>query len=317
MKKIIITMLIICAAALGYYAYKTWVYNSKYDQPGFAYGNGRLEATEVSIATKLAGRVDEIYVDEGDLVKKGDKLALMQLNVLNAELAQAKAELKRTEAELKQKQSSCDNAKRRFERHEQMLKTQATSAQHYDDAKANYLAAQADLEAAKAAIEIAAAKVARIREDINDSTLTSPNRGRVQYRVAQPGEVLNTGDGVLNLIDLTDVYMTFFLPESIAGKVKIGADARIVLDAIPDIPIPAKITFVADVAQFTPKTVETKEERQKLMFRIKAKIDPALLEQHIEYIKTGLPGEAWVQIDPDAKWPDFLTLKRDKETQAK
>ena len=317
MKKIIIAMLILCAAALGYYAYKTWQHNSKYNQPGFAYGNGRLEATEVSIATKLAGRVDEIYVNEGDLVKKGDKLAQMQLNVLNAELAQAKAELKRSEAELKQKQSSCENAKRRFERHEQMRKTQATSEQHYDDAKANYQAAQADLEAAKAAIEIAKAKVARIREDINDSTLNSPNRGRIQYRVAQPGEVLNTGAGVLNLVDLTDVYMTFFLPETVAGKVKIGAEARIVLDAIPDTPIPATISFVSSVAQFTPKTVETKEERQKLMFRVKAKIDPKLLEQYIEYIKTGLPGEAWVKINPEAKWPEFLMLKHEREAQAK
>ena len=279
MKKIIITMLVICAAALAYYGIKTYINNAKYNQPGFAYGNGRLEATEVSISTKLAGKIAEIYVNEGDLVRKGDKLALMQLNVLNAELAQAQAELKRADAELRHKRTGCSNAKRRFERHEQMLKSQATSEQSYDDAKANYLSAQADLEAAAAAVEIAKAKILRTQEDINDSLLVSPIRGRVQYRVAQPGEILNTGNGILNLVDLTDVYMTFFLPEEIAGKVKIGAEARIVLDAIPDIPIPATISFVADVAQFTPKTVETREERQKLMFRVKAKIDPALLEQ--------------------------------------
>ena len=317
MKKIIIAMSVICAAALAYYGIKTHINNAKYNQPGFAYGNGRLEATEVSISTKLAGKIAEIYVNEGELVRKGDKLALMQLNVLNAELSQAQAELKRANAELRQKQTGCDNAKRRFERHKQMLKSQATSEQSYDDAKANYLSAQADLEAAAAAVEIAKAKISRTREDINDSLLTSPIRGRVQYRVAQPGEVLNTGNGILNLVDLTDVYMTFFLPEEIAGKVKIGAESRIVLDAIPDIPIPATISFVADVAQFTPKTVETREERQKLMFRIKAKIDPVLLEQHIQYIKTGLPGEAWVKINPDAKWPEFLMLKRERDEKAK
>ena len=97
-----------------------------------------------------------------------------------------------------------------------------------------------------------------------------------------------------------------------AGKVAIGSDARIVLDAAPDVPIPAKITFVSSVAQFTPKTVETREERQKLMFRVKAKVDPALLEQYIEYVKTGLPGEAWVRLDPQAPWPEFLVLKRDR-----
>ncbi len=310
-------MLVICAAALAYYGIKTYMNNAKYNQPGFAYGNGRLEATEVSISTKLAGKIAEIYVNEGDLVRKGDKLALMQLNVLNAELAQAQAELKRADAELRHKRTGCSNAKRRFERHEQMLKSQATSEQSYDDAKANYLSAQADLEAAAAAVEIAKAKILRTQEDINDSLLVSPIRGRVQYRVAQPGEILNTGNGILNLVDLTDVYMTFFLPEEIAGKVKIGAESRIVLDAIPDIPIPATISFVADVAQFTPKTVETREERQKLMFRVKAKIDPALLEQHIQYIKTGLPGEAWVKINPEAKWPEFLKLKRERDAEAK
>ena len=317
MKKLIISMLVICAAALGYYGYRTYIYNARYDQPGFAHGNGRLEATEVSVSAKLSGKIESIIVNEGDLVKKEDKLVQMQLNVLNAELAQAKAELKRAEAELKQKQSSCANAERRFKRHEQMLKSQATSEQSYDDAKANYLSAQADLEAAVAAIEIAKARILRTQEDINDSALVSPCRGRVQYRVAQPGEVLNSGDSVLNLVDLTDVYMTFFLPEKVAGKVAIGAPVRIVLDAIADTPIPATISFVADVAQFTPKTVETKEERQKLMFRVKAKIDPALLEQYIQYIKTGLPGEAWVKIAPNAQWPGFLQLKREKEQSAK
>ena len=116
-------------------------------------------------------------------------------------------------------------------------------------------------------------------------------------------------------MDLTDVYMTFFLPEGVAGKVKIGADARIVLDALPDTPIPAKISFVSSVAQFTPKTVETRIERQKLMFRVKAKIDPALLRQYIDYVKTGLPGEAWVKINPDAQWPEFLRLKSERKSE--
>ena len=118
---------------------------------------------------------------------------------------------------------------------------------------------------------------------------------------------------MLNLVDLSDVYMTFYLPEATAGKVKIGAEARIILDAIPDVPVPAKITFVSSVAQFTPKTVETQIERQKLMFRVKARIDPALLRKYIEYVKTGLPGVAWVKIDPEAKWPAFLQLLSERK----
>ena len=169
---------------------------------------------------------------------------------------------------------------------------------------------------AEAAIKASEADVKRIAEDIKDSHLTAPLAGRIQYKVAEPGEVLESGGCVVNMVDLTDVYMTFFLPESVAGKVRIGADARILLDAIPDTPIPAKISFVANVAQFTPKTVETRIERQKLMFRIKAKIAPELLAKYIDYVKTGLPGVAWVKIDPKAEWPAFLQLKSVKAAKA-
>ena len=161
------------------------------------------------------------------------------------------------------------------------------------------------------------AEIARIQADLDDSKLIAPMDGRVQYRIAEAGEVLSSGGRVLNLVDLTDVYMTFFLPEGIAGKVAIGADARILLDALPDVAIPAKISFVASTAQFTPKTVETQIERQKLMFRIKAKIAPELLKKYIEYVKTGLPGVAYVKINPEAKWPDFLKTQKEKAAEAK
>ena len=139
--------------------------------------------------------------------------------------------------------------------------------------------------------------------------LNVPRGSRVQYRVAQPGEVLNPGGIVLNLLDVGDVYMTFFLPTAEAGRVAIGSEVRLVLDAAPQYVIPAKVSFVADVAQFTPKTVETAEERQKLMFRVKAKIAPDLLQQYIRSVKTGLPGMAYVRLDEKAPWPDWLQTR--------
>ena len=161
----------------------------------------------------------------------------------------------------------------------------------------------------RANIKAAQADIARIQADLNDSKLTAPLDGRIQFRIAEPGEVLGAGGKVLNLVDLTDVYMTFFLPEGDAGRVKIGAEARILLDALPHNPVPSKITFVSSVAQFTPKTVETQIERQKLMFRVKAHIDPELLKKHFELVKTGLPGVTWVKLDDKARWPEFLKLK--------
>ncbi|WP_420132923.1 HlyD family efflux transporter periplasmic adaptor subunit, partial [Rhodopseudomonas sp.] len=164
-------------------------------------------------------------------------------------------------------------------------------------------AAKAQVVDAGAAVDAAKAAIDSITVEINDSTLKTPRDGRVQYRVAQPGEVLGAGGRVLNLVDLSDVYMTFFLPTAQAGQVAIGADVRLVLDALPDVVIPAKATFVADTAQFTPKTVETEEERQKLMFRVKAHIPQELLRKYIALVKTGLPGVAYVQLDPKAQWP--------------
>lgn len=359
MKKIIIVMALLCIAGLAYFGFRTWKNNSRNNIPGIAHGNGRLEATEVDVATKIAERIDKILVEDGTLVKKGQLLAQMQTNVLKAELdiakaqhrqavtsaasAKAKIEVKKSEldsakAVVKQKESNAANAKKRFERARQMQQTKAISEQAFDNDKTLYLTADAELAAARASVKQAEAEVnsakadaegaeaniqamlaeiARIQADLDDSQLTAPMDGRVQYRIAEAGEVLSSGGRVLNLVDLTDVYMTFFLPEGTAGKVAIGADARILLDAIPDVAIPAKISFVASTAQFTPKTVETQIERQKLMFRIKAKIAPELLKKYIEYVKTGLPGVAYVKINPEAKWPDFLKTQKEKAAESK
>jgi HlyD family secretion protein len=176
-------------------------------------------------------------------------------------------------------------------------------------AKAALEAARIDVNYREAAIQAAAARIEGVTTDIADSTLKSPILGRVQIRLAQPGEVLGAGGRVLNLVDLSDVYMTFFLPTAAAGRVALGAEIRLVLDAVPQYVIPARVSFVADVAQFTPKTVETQSEREKLMFRVKAQIPRDLLRQHISRVKTGLPGVAYVRLDPNEEWPARLAVK--------
>ena len=323
MKKIMIILVVLSCASLSFYMYKNYQNNKIYNNPAFAYGNGRLEATEINIASKLSGKIDSIYVKEGDFVDAKQKLAHIETNTLDAAKQQALAMIKVKEAELAaakavvlQKESNLNNAKNRYERAKSLVVKNATSQQTYENDLAIYESAIAELQVAKAnvqqataAIEAAKADADRIQVDINDSTIIAPLRGRIQYRIAEPGEVLPSGGRLLNLVDLTDVYMTFFLPEGTAGKVRLGAEARILLDAIPNYPIPATISYVASTAQFTPKTVETKIEREKLMFRIKARIAPELLAKYIKYVKTGLPGVAWVKINPQAQWPSFLQVK--------
>jgi HlyD family secretion protein len=244
-------------------------------------------------------------------------------------VAQREAEKAATLAVVAQREIEFKLAQQRLARSEPLVADQAIAIQDVDDARAAVRGAQAAVSAAKAqvaaadaaiatarsqvleaqsVVEAARATIERLQADINDSTLKTPRDGRVQYRVAQPSEVISAGGKVLNLLDLADVYMTFFLPTAAAGKLAIGSEVRLVLDAVPQYVIPAKVSFVADAAQFTPKTVETAIEREKLMFRVKAQIDPELLKKHITKVKTGLPGMAYVRLDPNVEWPSTLQV---------
>jgi HlyD family secretion protein len=144
---------------------------------------------------------------------------------------------------------------------------------------------------------------------LNDLILVSPRNGRVQYQLLRTGEVVAAGKPILTILDLTDVYMTIFLPSADAAKLAIGGEARIILDAVPDYVIPASVSFVAADAQFTPKTVETKEEREKLMFRVKLKIDPQVLQKYYTRVKTGVRGMGFVRTVAATAWPDDLQVK--------
>ena len=247
-----------------------------------------------------------------------------------AQVAMRESDRQAALALVAQRESELDAARRRLARSETLTREGASSEQELDDDRARVRSAQAAVGAAKAQVDAAQAAivaartqvvsarsavtaveatVTRIKADIDDSALTAPRDGRVQYRIAQPGEVLAAGGKVLNLVDLADVYMTFFVPETVAGKLALGSEVHIVLDAAPQYVIPTKVSFVASTAQFTPKTVETASERQKLMFRVKAQIDRELLQKHLKLVKTGLPGMAWIKLDAQAQWPAELAVK--------
>jgi HlyD family secretion protein len=341
----------VTALVLGVVAFLVWQrYGVKHDE-GLVSGNGRMEATEIDVAAKIAGRIKEVLAREGDYVTAGQVVARMDTDTLEAQLREAQAQLERArssaatarsnldqrkaekaaaQAVVRQREAELNVAQTHLTRSVNLVPKGAASAQQVDDDRARVQSAEAAIAAARAqvaaaeatiataraeiagaesAIEAQHATIQRIQADINDSALKAPRDGRVQYRVSEPGEVLGAGGRVLNLVDLSDVYMTFFLPTAQVGRVTLGSEVRLVLDAAPQFVIPARATFVADVAQFTPKTVETQIEREKLMFRIKAHIPPELLREHIKQVKTGLPGVAYVQLDQQAQWPDRLAVR--------
>jgi len=255
--------------------------------------------------------------------------AVNGIQIAKSQVAQQLSNRAAAAAVIRQREAELVAARKRLARSTMLASEGAISIQERDDNAAQAESAAAAVEASRAQraavdaaietarsqigaarsqVDAARATVTRIDAEIGDRALRSPTDGRVQYLVAQPGEVIGGGGRVLNLVNLGDVYMTLFLPETVAGRVALGTKVRIVLDAVPEMVLPARVSFVADVAQFTPKTVETADERQKLMFRVRAQIDPELLQRNLAQVKTGLPGVAYVRLDKDTPWPDELAV---------
>lgn len=288
-----------------------------------ARSNGRIEAQTVDIGARSGGRVLTVAVEEGSMVQAGDVVATLDLNHMAASLegaqAQVRAALKQEQeaaSGVTQAQSALELAEKEYARSARLVKEGAVSKSRNDQALDQKQTAEAArssavqrLEAAKEAVEVARAETERQKDLLTDKDLKASRAGRVLYKLVEPGEVVASGGKVVTLLDLTDVYMTVFYPMEVAGKLRLGDEARIVLDAIPDIVIPATVSYVSPEAQFTPRQVETKSEREKMTFRVKVRIPEALLKKHLEAVKTGVPGVAYVRTQKDAPWPEMLTVK--------
>lgn len=315
--RILYALLAIVVLAVG----SVWIFSDGDGIPeGIVWGNGRLEADQVDIAAKLSGRVAEILAAEGDMVSAGQRLAAMDVAELEAahdralaETALAEEQLAEAEALVIQRESELRRAERELERARPLLAKGHMTEAVFEDRETARDVSAATLRAAKARVNTATRQIAaykaearRIQTQIDDSVLTAPVDGRVLYRLAEPGEVVAGGGALLTLLSLEDVYMEVFLPAEDAGRLAIGAEARIVLDVLPDYAIPAEVSFVSPEAQFTPKQVETLQEREKLVFRVKVTIPPELVRERIEHVKTGVRGIAYVKLSPSLDWPEAL-----------
>ncbi|MGI3164418.1 HlyD family secretion protein [Pseudooceanicola sp. 200-1SW] len=287
-----------------------------------------VDEGELVTAGQVLARLDSRQL-EASLKQAQAQLTRAELGVDSARIRvrQAEAEKRAAEAQIEEAQASYDAAQKQYDRMEVLAGNATVSDATLDSARAAALSAKAAIAAAEAqaaaaeaainsaqatvvdaqaAVVAAQAQIELIEVQIEDNDLVAPRDGRVQYLIAREGEIVAAGGRVINMVDLGDVYMSFFLPTADAGRIGLGTEARILLDAVPNYSVPATISFVADVAQFTPKTVETEIEREKLMFRVRAKVDAALLTEYSAFVKTGLPGVTYVRIDPQAAWPEAL-----------
>ncbi len=317
-------VVVIVAAGAGYYA---WL---KLRPPGLPAGiistNGRVEATQVDISTKIPGRVIEIVPHEGDMVSPGEVVTRIDTSETLAQLhqAQASAELARQTLVTRQAEVASDDAQLNFANEELRRTSTLVSKgwsthelldqrnQQLKSADAALKAAMSQVDEARATVKTADARVEELQAVINDSTIKSPVEGRLQYRLVELGAVLPPGGKIATVIDLNDVYTTVYLPSAQAGRLKVGNDpdaARLVIDAYPDYIFPASVSFVAPESQFTPKTVEVQSEREQLYFRVKLQKPPGVLKGMEEQIKSGLRAVAYVRLDPAVEWPAELAVK--------
>src|SRR6516165_963468 len=294
------------------------------DMPaGIEKANGNIEATQVDVASKYPGRLATLTVDEGDEVTAGQMVATISSPDTEAELLAAQAKVLKAKqaiaeavARIAQRKSDLNFARTDYDRGKMLIKDAYISQQMLDSrrnkfetAEAAYVAANAQRDEAEAAIKAAEADVERLQSILVDLVLVSPRSGRVQYRLARTGEVVSAGQRVLSILDLKDVYLSVYLPWDVTGKLLLGDEARVIADPIPQYVIPATISYVATNPQFTPKSVETVEERQKMIFRVKLQGDPAVLDKYYRFVKTGIRGLGFVRTNPKIPWPDELAVK--------
>ena len=313
--------LLLAVAGAGYLF---WQARAASLPPGLTTAHGRLEATEVDVASKIPGRIAVVLPREGDWVDAGTVVARLVADELRAQLRGAEASVVQAEravdqgrAGVRKSRADLQLADKTLQRSEELVGRGFISRNKLDSdqsgmegAMAGMAQAQGRVAEAGAAVAAARARVEVLQANLRDSELQAPVSGRVLYRLAEPGEVLPAGGKVLTLLDLSEMHLTVFLPTALAGQVALGSEARIVLDALPQQPLPATVSFVAAKAQFTPREVETRSEREKLMFRVKVRVDPDWLAAHRDLAKSGMPGVAYLKLAADVPWPAALAVAR-------
>lgn len=277
--------------------------------------SGTIEGTDVRIASEVMGKVKEIRVEEGMRVEKGDTLVIiddtdyrLQLRQAEAAAAVARAQYQLAlegprKEEIVQAEAMFRNAEADYKRMKELLAAQTVTQKQYDDAYARYVAAEqtyrrlvrgsrkAELDAARARWEQANAQVEALNKRLRDCVVLAPLRGTVTARAVEPGEVVSVGATLLKLTNLDKLKLTIYLNEHDLPRVKLGQRAEVRTDGLPERTFDGTVTYISPVAEFTPKNVQTKDERTKLVFGVKIEI-----ENSDGALKPGLPADARLQL---------------------
>ena len=250
-------------------------------------GSGTIEATEVEISSKVSGRIEEIHAEEGGRVKKDEVLIKLAFDELSAKGKELNAGIKATKEQLAQAQENLNNAKVELKRARDLYAQGAYPKQQLDSQETRVAVLEAQARAAQKMVEQASSGLGSLDTQISNYTLYSPMEGVVLTRNAEEGEIALPGMSLLTLGDLSRVWMKVYITEPDLGRVKLGQKARVTTDAFPDKPHWGRVSWISEQAEFTPKNVQTRDERARLVYAVKI-----LLDNPDQTLKPGMMADA-------------------------
>mgnify|MGYP003385919215 FL=1 len=296
-KKIVLSLLI-PLAILG--ACLFWWLNI-YTEPlpeGLIQANGRIEGDHYSVASKFPGRVIELKAREGDGVEKGQVLARLDDAQIQAKISQAYNAVIGAQAQCDAADTSEQQGQRDNKRLQSLLDKNSVSQQEAERTMLAWKVTKDKLAAAKAQCGVAEAVLKEMQSIQDDLTIRAPGSGVITTRMVEEGEVVAAGSPLFDIVDLDRLYLKVYIPEKVMGKVKLGLAARVYTDAFPDKPFLATVRYIASRAEFTPKEVQTPDERVKLVYAVKLYLD----ENPDHALSPGLPADTVIRWQENVEW---------------
>jgi HlyD family secretion protein len=297
-------------------------------------GSGTIEAVTVRVAARAGGELLDIPVEEGSYVEAGDLLARIDSTTPDIRLRQARAgvelaeaqldlvlqgarseDIRQAEEALTQAEDALRLAQEDFRRMENLLASGSVTRQQHDEAESRLSAARArsnsaaaalrklenlarpeEVRAARARLKQAEAAVELLEQQVRDCSVRAPSSGYVTQKLAEPGELVAPGTPLFIVADLSRVYLTIYVPEADLARVRLGQAAEVSGDAAPARPLPGRVVYISPLAEFTPKNVQTEEERVRLVFAVKIAVD-----NPDQTFKPGLPADAVLAEEEQAR----------------
>ena len=295
MKKILPVLVLLAIAAGAWWAYTQFVRTEPLPE-GLIQANGRIEGDPVMVSSKYPGRIASISVKEGDDVTAGDLLVQLEAQEIEAKVRQAEEGVAAVEHEVEAVRSQCEQAQRDAKRFRELYAEGTATEREAEKAELAENVAEEKQTAIEAQLRQAKAMLDEVCTARDDLTLTAPADGVITNRLHEPGAVIATP--VLTLINLDTLYLKVYVPENQIGKLTLGLDAKIYTDAFPDQPYEATVAYIASSAEFTPKEVQTPDERVKTVYAVKLN----LTSNPGHRLTPGIPADAVIRWDESIPW---------------